>query len=436
MLTLPTRDFGLVVDPYALSDVVALNNGGLVRLLLELRRLPMPVNIHLIVPAYLVDSEVAEIVRAARGAIELVRDESLVLPLKLSREMRRSLRERIERGAEGACRGLRLLALAESLKADGIVTTLPSLIEARFPLRRHHKFLIVNPSELVDFVAVCARGHSVFCTARLTPTYLPPDVFYQFADPKARRLFEWFNKVGYGIADEIVREHLRSSLLNRYAFILYARDMTRFYELQKQYYLRRRGRPAVFRALVNYHLTTFYVHIWGMLDTLAGIANRRFSLGLHPRQCYLAHDEFLDALERRSPGLVRFIKEHRGKWVDIIGDVRHPVAHSALLLQQDVVVHTDESKKSDAEIAAIVRAEEREFLASVPPEWVPSIEANLISNWRDKKMKVESDDMIYVQNPSGGGYFRGPVVSADFDLEMLNAFVDAFLVACFSKRGS
>ena len=437
VLTPPTRDFVLVVDPYTLNDVLALNNGGLVRLALELKRLPMPVNINLVLPAYLLEPEVAETVRAARAALDLVRDESIVPPLMLSREIGRRHRERIERGAEGECRGLRLLALAEYLKADGIVTTIPSLVEARYPLRRHHAFRILSPTELLDFVEVCSRGHSVFCTARPAPMYLPPDVFYQFADPKARRLFEWYNKAGHTFGDEIVREHLRSAMLNRYSFILYARDMTKFYEIQKQYYSRRqgRGRPAIFRALVNYHLTTFYVHIWGMLDTLAGIANRRFSLGLHPRQCYLVRDEFLDALERSSRGLARFIKEHRGKWVDVIGDVRHPVAHSALLLQQNVVVHTEESKKSDAEIAAIIRAEEREFLASIPPALVPSFEATLISNWRFAKMKVETDDAIYVENPTGGGYFRGPVVSVDFDLEMLNAFVDAFLVACFSKRG-
>jgi len=433
VITPPTREFVLVVDPYILQEVLTLNKGGLVRLVIELRQLPIPVNVQFAVPAYLVGPEVAETVKAASFALSFVRDESRVPPLTLSPEISRRHRERIERGAEGECRGLRLLALAQYLKADGIVTTIPSLVEARHLLRLRHAFQIVSPAELLDFVGICARGHSVFCTARPAPTYLPPDIFYQFTDPKARRWFEWLNKVGPTIGDETLREHLRSALLNRYCFILYARDMTKFNELQKQYYLRRRERPAIYRALVNYHLTAFYVHIWGMLDALAGIANRRLSLGLDPRQCYLAREEFLSALKEKHPGLARFVKEHRARWVNVIGDVRHPVAHSALLLQQDVVVDTEESRKSDEDILAIVREEEREFLASIPPEWAPSIEANLIWRWRDAKRKIQSDDVIYVENPAGGGYLRGPVVSIDFDLDMLNAFVDAFLVACFSK---
>ena len=47
-------------------------------------------------------------------------------------------------------------------------------------------------------------------------------------------------------------------------------------------------------------------------------------------------------------------------------------------------------------------------------------------------MKVISDDTIYVEQ-ADGGYFRPPVASLDYDLERLNAFVDAFLIACFAK---
>jgi hypothetical protein len=429
----PSRDFLVVVDPPSINDVVALDRGGVVRTILELKALEEPLNIRLVLPTYLFDPPKSqEALRLLKNLFSLARNETQIPKFELSRDLRRRDRERIERGAEGDFRGLRLLALAQHVKADGVVTNLPSLIEPRFHLRRLHGFRIFPPADLSDFVAVCSRGHSLFVNRRLSQ--LAPDIFYMYADPKGRRLFLWFNKASPTLADDTVREHLRSALLNRYAFILYARDMTQFYELQKQYYLRRRGRPAIFRGLLNYHLTAFYVHLWGMLDTLAGIANRHFALGIEPRQCYLNRDEFLDALRPKSPGLARFIKEHRAKWVSVIGDVRHPVAHSALLLQQDVVVHTKESKQTDEQILAIVREEEQEFLESLPPDVRPSFEATLVYNWRQNRMKVENDDVIYVQDPTtGGGYFRGPVVSIDFDLQMLNAFIDAFLFACFAK---
>ena len=56
----------------------------------------------------------------------------------------------------------------------------------------------------------------------------------------------------------------------------------------------------------------------------------------------------------------------------------------------------------------------------------------MIFNGRMDKMKVVSDDVINVEKPEGG-YFRQPVASIDFDIDRLNAFVDAFLIACFGK---
>src|SRR5207253_9871463 len=138
-------------------------------------------------------------------------------------------------------------ALGHHLKVDGIVTAIPSLVEARYSLFGHHTIRIIPPEELADFVEIFARGHLIFCKATPAPTFLPPDVFYGFADPKARRLWEWFNKMIPRLVDQTLTEMLRSALLNRYAFIVYARAMVRFADLQNQHYSRRGGRPAALR---------------------------------------------------------------------------------------------------------------------------------------------------------------------------------------------
>jgi len=44
-----------------------------------------------------------------------------------------------------------------------------------------------------------------------------------------------------------------------------------------------------------------------------------------------------------------------------------------------------------------------------------------------------TDDAIYVQQAGGGGYWRPPVASLDYDPERLNAFVDAFLISVFGQ---
>ena len=91
---------------------------------------------------------------------------------------------------------------------------------------------------------------------------------------------------------------------------------------------------------------------------------------------------------------------------------------------------TEESKKSDAEISAILREEDSEFDKIVPPELLREWEPTRIYLWRLSKMKLISDDAIFVES-SAGGYFRSPVASVDFDVERINAFIDAFLIGCF-----
>jgi hypothetical protein len=405
VLTLPTREFVLVVDPDCFQDLLAPLLRPAVSLVGDLMGLNPPVIIHLAFPTFLATGAQRDLAESGYAPLDLFADEAGVPTVTLSPDLSRWVRGRIERGAEGERRGFRLLSLANHLKADGVVITLPSLVEPRYHLLRHHKFRIFLPSEFPDFVEVCARGHGIPCAARSGRMWFPPDLLYPWAHWKCRRLWEWFNKVSRSLSDEAIREPLRSALLNRYPFILHARDMIRFYQVQMDQRRRHDLHDRAFRGLLNYHLTGFFVHVWGMLDALAGIANRRLDLGLRSRRCGIDRDEFLDALGEKRPGLHRFIKTYRAKWIDILGDVRHPAAHSALLLQQDIVTHTEDSRRTDAEIAAILRREEPDFYQGLPPELVPSMEAMRIENWRMNRVKVITHDAIYVEKPDGG-YFR------------------------------
>jgi hypothetical protein len=430
--TLPTRDFVLILDPYCLEVLLAPPLRTALTLIRDFATLAPPITVNLIFPHYLATADQQTLAETGLAPLIPFHDEGAVPVLTLSRDIRGRVRGRIERGAEGEQRGLRLLALAHSLKADGIVTAVPSLVEPRHELLRHHRFRIVPPEEFPDLVEVCARGHDVPCAALpAAPTYLPAGTLYQFAHWKGRLLFNWFNHVAPSLsADAPLRELLRSALLNRYAFVLRARDMVRFYQLQADRHVRYGQKIPVFREPLNYHLTAFYTHGWGMLDTLAQIANRRLVLRLNPFRCHINRDDFLQALGNKRPGLRRFVREHGGQWVPIIGDVRHPIAHSALRLQSDLVAATADSKKSDEEIASILRDEDPDFYTILPPGLVKDLEPMMIANWRLNKMKIVSDDVINIEKAEGG-YFRQPVASIDFDLDRINAFIDAFLVGCF-----
>lgn len=431
MEILPTRTLTVVIDPYCLDDTPAKARLLAAIVLVEdLSELDPPVTIQLVFPAYLASESQLSSIRTDILPFTVFFDEATVPPLVLSRDIRRGLRAPIERGAEGECRGLRLLSLAQHLKADGIVTTIPSLLQARYDLLGHHKFRIVPPEDLGDFVEVCGRGHGVPCSAR-TDRSLPPDLLHVFTHWKGRRLAEWFNKVSPTMTNNTLRECIRSALLNRYTFIITARDLVRFHEVQTDHYFRHNGKRGVFRGLLNYHLTSFYFHVWGMLDALTGIANLQLGLDLHPRQCGITNDTFLGSLNHRRPNLYRFIKNYGPRWVSVIGDVRHPAAHSALLLQRDIMSSTPESQKSDDEIVAILKEEDPVFYVK-DEAYTRHMMPTAIYLWRVNHMKVVMDDAIYVEHPSGG-YFRPAVTSIDYDLEMLNAFVDAFLITCFAR---
>lgn len=429
MVLLPTRTFVVIVDPGFL-EAGPLRSGlrEAMKLVAALANLEPAVTIQLVLPAYLADERQLSTVIDEDLPITFRFDEGPVRPVTLSRRVSRRARERIERGADDECRGIRLLSLADHVNADAILTEIRSLVDARYELLSFHKFRIVPPGEFSDFVEVCGRGHGVPCSAT-SHRDLPPDLLYVFTHWKGRRLAAWFNKVAARLADGTLKECLRSALLNRYPFILIARDSVRFYELQTHHHFRHTGERGEFHNALNYHLTAFYFHVWGMLDSLTGIANLHLGLGLEPRQCGISSDDFLNALKQRCPNLFSFIKTYSARWVSVIADVRHPAAHSALLLQRDVLEDTPESRKTDDEILAILKAEDPNFFVR-NEAYTRSMFPSFIWLWRVKHMTVITDDAIYVELPSRG-YIRAAAISIDWDLGMLNAFIDAFLISCF-----
>jgi len=430
MAHVPTRTFTVVVDPYSL-DVLAHDRRLLYAFALvdTLADFAPPITIQLVFPAYLATASQLASVEGYFLPFTLFSDEVSVPQVALSRHIPGRLRGRIERGAEDECRSLRLLSLAEHLKADGILTESPALLDARYELLVRHKFRIIPLREFADFIEVCGRGHGVPCS--VVPAHdIPWDLLYVFTHWKCRRLAGWLNAVSSTLTDTSLRELLRSAILNRYPFIITARDYVRFYELQTHHCFRHTGQRGEFRMSLNYHLTSFYLHVWGMLDALTGIANLRLGLGLSARQCGITSDAFLDAIRHERAPLSRFIKHYGPRWVSVMGDVRHPAAHSAIRIQRELLEETQESRKSDEEIIAILKVED-------PIVWVTDeaytrhLLPTAIYLWRVRHMTVVTDDAIYVEDPSGS-YFRPAVTSIDADLEMLNAFVDAFLFSCFA----
>ncbi len=426
--TFPTRQFTFVLDPgclTALEDPYT----GVLELIADLRRADPPVWIFLIYPAYLAPT--AE--RRPTGLEEIltaVREPPATPSFILDSAIPAAIHDRLLDGTEQSSIALNLLALADALQADGVVTGSARLTQARYVLRQHHRIRIVPLEESADVLEVCAHGHSIFWSATNADRRLDFDAFYILSHWKAKRLFEWFSVVQAGLPDDDLREYLRSALLNRYPFLLYSRDIVRFYELQQDYYSRR-GLLQRFGLGIGYHATAFYLLLWGMLDHLTVIAKYARNLTVGERDCGIRSRAFWQEFEPKEPGLAKFVFNGRiAQWITVMADMRHAAAHRTVTMPAPMLMHTAESKKSDEEILEIVRKEKALFYTTLPAEMIKALEPQFIWHWRISKMKTVAPSMVLIKGQSSE-YFRDPVVSIDYDLAMLTAVLDAFLVALF-----
>ena len=301
-----------------------------------------------------------------------------------------------------------LLALADDAQADGLVTGDDVLVERRYDLLQHHRIRVVPVAEFADVIEVCAHGHSIFWSATDSERRLTSDVYYQMHRWKQRRLASWYWAKRQDLEVNL-RDNVHSALINRYALIAYARDMVRFYELQLDYF-HRRGLWRAFGTLLGYHMTNFYLYLWGMLEHLTVIANQAKKLSLRERDCGIESPRLWEALGRSDPALRAYIREGPiREWTAAMADARHAAAHRAMLLPNDIVSET------------------------FTEPMIKAFEPQRIEHWRHGKRRTLATNVVVVKKESGA-YIRFAVTSIDHDLMMLNAVIDAFLVWLFGRR--
>lgn len=433
--TFPTRAFSFLVDPTALPELGVTKNIGAIFLLRDLGALEWPVDVKLLWPTYIADISPAGVsgtlALLLAGHLEEVRDGGETRRFIASSHMAETARAALGGESAGQQRRQSLLALADDAQADGLVTGDDVLVAQRYDLLQHHRIRIVPVDEFADVIEVCAHGHSIFWSAVDPGRRLISDVYYQLNHWKQKRLASWYWAKHQALEADL-RANVHSALINRYALIAYARDMVRFYELQLDHF-HRRGLWRAFGTLLGYHMTNFYLYLWGMLEHLAVIANQAKTLGLRERDCGIESPKLWKALGRSDTALCAYIREGPiREWITAMADARHAAAHRAMLLPNDIVSETEESQKTDAEIAAILREEDPEFYALFTEPMIRAFEPQKIEHWRHWKRRTLATNAVVVKKESEG-YIRFAVTSIDHDLMMLNAVIDAFLVRLFDE---
>lgn len=424
----PTRKYRVIIDPECLTDLLNQKQAALL-LISHLRQAPDPVEVTLVLPVY-----------AAQGYGTAVPDQlehlfiRLAVPprdwlFQLDKMLYAEAATALSQDTDEAHRIMSLLTLADSIQADCILTRSALLEETRYALYQHHLIVPILLSELDDWAEFIAHGHGIFWSTRTSERRLTFDTYYQIAHWKASRYSSWAYRLLPTIKQNELRNSLHSALLNRFPYLLYARDMVRFYEFQRNYFSRREliGR---FVLAIGYHVNVYYLLLWGMLDHLTVIAKYRKELRLEERYCGIRKSSFWKKL--REPGLQKIIQSgHIADWIGWMADMRHQGAHSIIPVPNEVLMETEESGQSDDEIRQILR-KENPLYRILPTVLLAPFEPQIIFQWRVRHMKRLAPSMVVMRNRQGpGGYMRDPVISIDADLQHLLAIMDAFLVCLF-----
>lgn len=336
---------------------------------------------------------------------------------------------------ERSIQSLTLLSLSDYFKSDGIITDNAMMIGSRYPIYQYHYIRIIPLYEFSDIIDIIAHGNALYYSASSALKNLPFDVFYQFTHFKNKRFFSWFNKIRQEPNNFELIDNLRSALLNRYPYILYSRDMIRFYELQRDYCLRRGERR--FHLMLGYYLSNYYLLLWGMLDHLTLIAKYAYSLSVNEKYCGINRKEFWKEFRHKEPSLFKFIKEPSiSEWITIMAEMRHHAAHKGIKIPSRILIETDESNMSYEDILEIIRSENNENDSDyqlLSEDYIKKVrEPILVDQWRMSKMTKISESMVSIKI-NDRTILRDPILSVDYDLERLNAIIDAFITIMFNK---
>ncbi len=421
MQVFPKRNFDLLVDFRCIDQLLSPAYRNLLQLLLDLRQLNPPIDIRFLVNGR---NDLPE------PFIEISLEGEDLIEYSPINPLDEDPRTKLLEESVLANQQRNICAWAIHTKSDGVVTSDPILLEARYPLA-HDLINLLPMNELEDFVEVCAHGHNVFWSASYSNA-IYQDVYYIFAHPKCHKLATWWGQLQNQISNPWVIEQMRNLIMNRYQFILYARDMVKFSRLQKDHYKRQGDNRFGFS--ISYHVNQFYFLLWGMFDQLTLISNEVLQLGLTERRCGIASKDYLKMLEKRKSNLRRFLSMPSiVEWIDLMSDFRHSVAHQVIPMPTEIVIDTEDSKKSKEEIVAILKSDKYwSFLSQIPNEEMKSILTDqAVNEWRIKKLNRVADHMVQLKNKKLKYYFWSPVISVDHDLAMLTGIMDAFLVGLF-----
>ncbi len=429
--TFPTHHFNFIFDPSCIFSITPTD--PIFSLIEDLKNIEHSVYINLQFPIFLANQKEIEQFNKFTTGLKPIDRPIITDCIDIEESIQKDIKEKCGESKE-VSHALELLALSDWLQLDGIITESEMLITPRYKIYQHHRIRIVPFHELADLTEIIAHGNSAFWSTTSPERRWNSDIYYVMAHWKCKRLFRWFDVVKVKLTDPNLYEHLQSALLKRYHFILYSRDQIRFFELQREHYARR-GLHHAFNMKIGYYTNSFYLMLWGMLEQLTIIAKYILDLSIIERNCGILSKDFWKQCKKKEPELASYIKSKIiWDWINVMADMRHHAAHKGIKIPTELVIETENSQKSDEEILSILREKNKIIHDNLFTKFlIKQIEPILIDAWRVRQMKVIAPSMVAIQGKNGKAYMRDPVMSLDYDLNMLNAVMDAFIVKLFKN---
>ena len=317
-----------------------------------------------------------------------------------------------------------LITLANKVRADGIVTNNSLLLKCKDELYQYHRLKIYDHHGFYEILDIIAVGNEVYMSIGSDWKNVPLEVYYMRVHWKGSKWAKWYFNHYEEYHDKSLQEMFRSALLNRYAFVAYAHDMVLYGALQQDSYFRV-GIKEGHSMLLNYHLTTFYLILWGMLEHVTSIVNLVVDLGLKRKECGIKSSKFLARLSERYQNHFDVYNAKYKKWVDVMADMRHAAAHHTLNLPAVLLEETEESKMSDQEIIAALKDEGIGIDYSDVEGLGEAFWQLRIYEWRRTRAKEIAPYATFVEKDKKS-YWRSPIASIDFDFLRMNAVMDLF----------
>ncbi len=414
---LPSRNFKVIIDPELLNQFWTNNYLiSVISTIRDLQALDNPVSLKLFTPSK------ERISASFDGIVEayIVKQSSFV-PSKWIKEDKPKDFEKLESLDKQASA---LLSSSTELNADCIITSNRTLIDLRYLIYHYDTIRIIPLEEFHDFVEVCTRGFSIYWSAISYTRGLTPDVYYQFDHPNGKKLADYFTLQSGNIKDNDLKENLRSLSLNRYSFILFTRDMIKFYEIQNDLFTRA-GHIGRFVTTIGYYVTNYYLYGWGLLDQLTTILNASLKLEVNKKSCGIVNKKFWKRVNDQE--LLSF-KDDNKDWIQRMADIRHLAAHYTIKIPTSVLMHTDESRKSDEELKEELR-KSRPYYYSMP--YAKVFEKTAVDLLRIDKMRKLIPRAVFINKGKGESYFYDPIAGVDYELNTMNKFVNKFLEKSF-----